>query len=85
MSDNNCRDALRELVEAVSTFMVVNRSEGVRAKLRDAIDRARALLAEPVEAPAVDLGRRGGQARSDAKAAAARANGAKGGRPVKEK
>lgn len=32
-----------------------------------------------------ELGRAGGQVRSDAKAAAARANGAKGGRPRKEK
>lgn len=32
---------------------------------------------------AVALGRKGGKVRSDAKAAAARANGAKGGRPPK--
>jgi hypothetical protein len=32
---------------------------------------------------AVALGRKGGKARSEAKAAAARANGAKGGRPPK--
>lgn len=32
---------------------------------------------------AAALGRRGGRARSEAKAAAARANGARGGRPVK--
>lgn len=33
---------------------------------------------------AVALGRRGGKAKSDAKSASARANGAKGGRPKKK-
>ena len=34
---------------------------------------------------ASEMGRKGGAAKSDAKTAAARANGAKGGRPKKEK
>ncbi len=35
--------------------------------------------------PAAELGRKGGQVRSDAKAEAARENGKKGGRPRKAK
>lgn len=36
-----------------------------------------------IESPAAALGRKGGSAKTEAKAAAARANGAKGGRPIR--
>lgn len=42
-------------------------------------------MANPVKSYLAAIGRRGGQTKSAAKSAAARANGAKGGRPKKVK